>query len=459
MSDASWSPPLDVNTRTITTLSVIRARPEHLQAIHKIQLLAYPGRTDFHESEDVFRSKLEAYPAGNFIALATYSVVTDDDTSTWTQPEVVHEEDLDEEMKSADDDDGQGHEISVVEIEITEATTPHDSTTTTTTSTTSASSNPSLLDAHLTIVRAQTPDIVEGSDDDEEHARSHPHSSSHAPKVRSSLAQGSTTEQPSLSSTFTHGQQGQVEDEQSDKEEEAILFQWEKPVGYIFSHPYSRETATLHHVTTKTDYQHDGHPSSSSSSFAAAQSTASHTKRVRLDKQHDDQDTPSSSSESESDPFEHDLWMEQYFVHDCAIDPTWQGKGVASKLWKALEESLIPAKADAGIGAGGGGGVTSESNLVDTEEEESELSSEGESQQMQQQPHRKPRRHRHRRGKQHAKRRGAPNLKEILLVSVQGTKPFWQKTGGFEVVRDHDLDLSTYGNANEAFLMRKAIHF
>ncbi|KAG0070317.1 hypothetical protein BGZ92_004505, partial [Podila epicladia] len=416
-------------------------------------LLAYPGRTDFHESEDVFRSKLEAYPAGNFIALATYSVVTDDDTSTWTQPEVVHDEDLDEEMKSADDDD-QGHEISVVEIEITEAT-PHGSTTTTTTSTTSASSNPALLDAHLKIVRAQTPDIVEGSNDEEKHARSRPHSSSHAPKVGSSLAQGSTVEQSSSSST--HGQQGQVEDEQSD-EEEAILFQWEKPVGYIFSHPYNRETATLHHVSTKADHQHDGHSSfSPSSSSAAAQSTDSYPKRVRLDTAHNDQDTPSSSSESESDPFEHDPWMEQYFVHDCAIDPAWQGKGVASKLWKALEESLIPAKADAGTSAGGG---TSEGNLVDTEEEESELSSEGEPQQtQQQQPHRKPRRHRHRRGKQHAKRRGAPNLKEILLVSVQGTRPFWQKTGGFEVVHDHDLDLSVYGNANEVFLMRKAFHF
>ncbi|KAG0037060.1 hypothetical protein BGZ82_003233 [Podila clonocystis] len=448
MSDASWSPPLDVNTRTITTLSVIRARPEHLQAIHKIQLLAYPGRTDFHESEDVFRSKLEAYPAGNFVALATYSVVTDDDTSTWTQPEVVHDENRDEEMNP---DEGQGHGISVVEIEITE-TTPHGSTTSTTKSTTTSSTNPALLDAHLTIVRAQTPDIVEGSDDDEEHARSHPHSSSHAPEVGSRLAQGSAEQ----SSSSTRDQQGQVEDEQSD-EEEAVLFQWEKPVGYIFSHPYSRETVTLHHVSSKTDHQHDRQPPSFS---ASAPSNVSHTKRVRLDKHHDDQDTPSSESESESDPFEHDPWMEKYFVHDCAIDPAWQGKGIASKLWKALEESLIPAKEDAGASAGGG---TSEGNLVDTEEEESELSSEGEPSHKEESH--SSHRHRHRRGKQHSKRRshhhrrGAPNLKEILLVSVQGTKPFWQKTGGFEVVQDHDMDLSVYGNANEAFLMRKAFYF
>ncbi|KAG0023792.1 hypothetical protein BGZ81_007929 [Podila clonocystis] len=448
MSEASWSPPLDVNTRTITTLSVIRARPEHLQAIHKIQLLAYPGRTDFHESEDVFRSKLEAYPAGNFVALATYSVVTDDDTSTWTQPEVVHEENRDEEMKS---DEGQGHEISVVEIEVTEAT-PHGSTTSTTTSTTTSSTNPALLDAHLTIVRAQTPDIVEASGDDEKHVRSHPHSSSHAPKVGSRLAQGSAEQ----SSSSTRDQQGQVEDEQSE-EEEAVLFQWEKPVGYIFSHPYSRETVTLHHVSSKADHQHGRQPPSSS---ASAPSNVSHTKRVRLDEHRDDQDTPSSESESESDPFEHDPWMEKYFVHDCAIDPAWQGKGVASKLWKALEESLIPAKEDAGTSAAGG---TSEGNLVDTEEEESELSSEGEPSQKQE-SHSSHRR-RHRRGKQHSKgrshyhRRGAPNLKEILLVSVQGTKPFWQKTGGFEVVQDHDMDLSVYGNANEAFLMRKAFHF
>ncbi|KAF9321311.1 hypothetical protein BG003_002492 [Podila horticola] len=444
MSDVSWSPPLDLNTRTITTLSVIRARPEHLQAIHKIQLLAYPGRTDFHESENVFRSKLETYPAGNFVALATYSVVTDDDTSTWTQPEAVHEEALDEEMKPVDDD-GQGHGITVVEIEITDP--PHGFSTTTTTSTTTTSVNPALLDAHLTTVRAQTPDIVEGSDDDEDHRRSHSHSNTHAPKV-GSLAHGSTAE-PS-SSTDDHGQ---VEDEQSE-EEEAVLFQWEKPIGYILSHPYSRESATLHHVSTKTDHQHDGQPSSSSS---AAQSSTSHTKRVRLDK-HDDQGTPSSESESESDPFEHDPWMEKYFVHDCAIDPEWQGKGVASKLWKALEESLIPAKKDTGTSTGGG---ASEGNLVDTEEEESDLSSEGESQTQPQKGHR----HRHRRGKQHKSkrshyhRRGAPNLKEILLVSVQGTRPFWQKTGGFEVVQDHDIDLSVYGKVNEAFLMRKTFHF
>ncbi|KAF9369570.1 hypothetical protein CPB97_003488 [Podila verticillata] len=431
MSDASWSPPLDVNTRTITTLSIIRARPEHIQAIHKIQLLAYPGRTDFHESEDVFRSKLEAYPAGNFVALATYSVVTDDDTSTWTQPEVVHEdkEQLDEEMKPVGSPG-----ITVVEIEINEATTQTSSTTTTSTT---PSTNPALLDAHVTIVRAQTPDIVEGSDDDEDnHARSHP--SAHAPI---SLAHGSD----SSSSSISHDQQGQVEDDQED-EEEAILFQWEKPVGYIFSHPYSRETVTLHHVSNKADHQHDGHSS-----------THTNTKRVRLDNKHgDDQDTPSSSSSSE-DPFEHDPWMEKYFVHDCAIDPEWQGKGVASRLWKALEESLIPAKDGEGTGGRGDGGA-SEGNIVDTEEEESELSSEGESQQQ----HRS--RHRHRgRGKQHRSKRshyhrkGAPNLKEILLVSVQGTKPFWQRAGGFEVIQDHDIDLSVYGN--EAFLMSKPFYF
>lgn len=431
MSDTSWSPPLDVNTRTITTLSVIRARPEHIQAIHKIQLLAYPGRTDFHESEDVFRSKLEAYPAGNFVALATYSVVTDDDTSTWTQPEVIHEdeEQQDEEMQPVD-----GPGITVVEIEISEPTLQTSSTTTTFAT---PGTNPALLDAHLTVVRAQTPDIVEGSDDDEDNpARSH--SSTYAPKV--SLAHGQES-----SSSASHDQQGQVEDNQED-EEEAVLFQWEKPVGYIFSHPYSRESVTLHHVSNKTDHQHDGHPSNSNTSS---------TKRVRLDSKHgDDQDTSSSSSE---DPFEHDPWMEKYFIHDCAIDPEWQGKGVASKLWKALEESLIPAKDGEGAGGRGEGGA-SEGSHVDTEDEESEVSSEGEPQQQ----HRS--RHRHRsRGKQHRSKRsrhhrkGAPSLKEILLVSVQGTQPFWQRAGGFEVVQDHDIDLSVYGN--EAFLMSKPFHF
>ncbi|KAF9277621.1 hypothetical protein BGZ88_001061 [Linnemannia elongata] len=488
MSDRSWSPPLDLSTRTLQSLSIIRARPEHLPAIHKIQILAYPDRTDFHESEDVFRSKMEAYPAGNFVALATYSVVTQDDTSTWVG-DAEEEGDDAGEVEEVEGEEGEGegevvHGISVVEI--TE-TGPDGSSTTTTATTTTTTIGGETVE-HVDIVRARTPDILEGTDDEDDgshlpdkrrsaglnvpHAR-HGHGHGHGQDSKSA---GGGADATASSISSASAERAEREEEEEDT---TILFQWEEPVGYLFSHPYSRESVTLHrmgaHTATSTEEKEKGEASSK-------------PKRIRLEgggtvagekhPQNDDEE----ESESET-KYDHDQLMEKYYIHDCAIHPSWRGHGLASKLWKALEESLIPHRDVHGGEGASGAGEGPSGDLVDTEEEEEEEGSEVHSENAsgdddnntaskessttrRRRGSKKTRSHaqgghghRHSHGHRHRRRKGAPNLKEIVLVSVQGTKPFWQSAGGFQVVADHDMDLSVYGPEGEAFLMRKTFIF
>ncbi|KAG0289604.1 hypothetical protein BGZ96_006867 [Linnemannia gamsii] len=487
MSDRSWSPPLDVDTRTLKSLSVIRARPEHLPSIHRIQVLAYPGRTDFHETEDVFRSKMEAYPAGNFVALATYSVVTHDDTTTWVGEGEV-EEGEEEEEEEEEDENGERevvHGISVVEI----TETGPDGSSTTTTATTTIGADGSTTE-HVEIVRARTPDILEGTDDEDDdnfpsskrsgrlnvpHAcQGHGHEHDHRRDAKSAAAGGdaATTTSASASTTAAAGA-----NEEEGEEDTTILFQWEEPVGYLFSHPYSRESVTLHRMGAHEE----------KSETKKGTEATSKPKRIRLEGGGGGAAGHDEEEEEEETKYDHDQWMEKYYVHDCAIHPGWRGQGLASKLWNALEESLTPARdsaGTAGTGASTGGESGASGDLVDTEEEES---TEGEEESASDhdgtaaaaaasKETSTTRRHRGRRGSKktrtgasshsshshrHGQRRrkGAPNLKEIVLVSVQGTKPFWQSAGGFQVVADHDMDLSVYGAEGEAFLMRKAFGF
>ncbi|KAK3807181.1 MAG: hypothetical protein JOS17DRAFT_780919 [Linnemannia elongata] len=485
MSDRSWSPPLDLSTRTLQSLSIIRARPEHLPAIHKIQMLAYPGRTDFHEAEDVFRSKMEAYPAGNFVALATYSVVTQDDTSTWVGAEEEGDRGEVEEVEGEEEEDKHGevvHGISVVEI--TETGPDGSSTTTTATSTTTTIGGETV--EHIDIVRARTPDIQEGTDDEDDgspspikwstgldvpHAR-HGHGHEHGQDSKS--AGGGNDAAASSATSASAERAGRVDEEEEDT---TVLFQWEEPVGYLFSHPYSRESVTLHRMGAHTATTAEGKEKAEASSKP---------KRIRLegggtdaDKNHP-QDDDQEESEGET-KYDHDQLMEKYYIHDCAIHPSWRGQGLASKLWKALEESLFPKRDVHGGEGASGAGEGASGDLVDTEEEEE--GSEGHSEDAGSDDNtaskeasttrrrrggrlgsKKTRSHAkghsgpgH--GHRHRRRKGAPNLKEIVLVSVQGTKPFWQRAGGFDVVADHDMDLSVYGAEGEAFLMRKMFIF
>ncbi|KAF9121626.1 hypothetical protein BGW39_010378 [Mortierella sp. 14UC] len=479
MSDRSWSPPLDVNTRTLKSVSVIRARPEHLPAIHKIQLLAYPGRTDFHESEDVFRSKLEAYPAGNFVALATFSVVTHDDTSTWLGTGAGEVEEVEEEEEEEEQEEGGVvHGVSVVEI--TETGLDGTSTTTTTTTTFGDEGKET---QHVDIVRARTPDIFEGTDEEDNvvgsSSRNRRSLGLDVPHARHGRRQDSKTggEYSATGGTASGASSAATARAAGDEEEEeeeadtTILFQWEEPVGYLFSHPYSRESVTLHRMGA--GLAHEGKAESGAEASLKP-------KRIRLDggggapetssKEHQAKEVV-EEEEEEDWKYDHDQWMEKYYVHDCAIHPGWRGQGLASKLWKALEESLTPSRtsegqdaSDAGTGAGASG------DLVDTEEEdtdghdESAPEEEDEKSASSTTRRRRGRRgskkgHRgsHKHGRHGHTRKGAPNLKEIVLVSVQGTKPFWQHAGGFQVVTDHDMDLSVYGD--EAFLMRKTFLF
>ncbi|GJJ74833.1 hypothetical protein EMPS_07191 [Entomortierella parvispora] len=424
MSDRSWSPPLESHTRTLTTVSVTRAKPEHLKAIHEIQLLAYPGRADFHESEDVFRSKIEAYPAGNFVALATYSVVTDDDTSGWTKERRHSDEQSDEDHENDEEDTTPlDHQISV--IEITE--TAPDGTTTTTTATKTSSGD----EETVHIVRARTPDIVEGD------GRTAP--SRKAPGFRSSTSEGDSKIGESSSSTTGLDAAGLNEETDDEEPMTTVLFQWEKPIGYLFSHPYSRESVTLHRMADNV--------------VKAKKATED----IPAKKMKVDSNLESESEEEEKDPYEHDQFMERYYIHDCAIHPEWRGKGLAAKLWKALEDSLTPSR------DGDDDRQNEVGDLVDTEEEDdgdqgqdkkagsAQDHDEAASSSSQPNPRRSHRRRHRGKGRRHHK--GAPNLKDIVLVSVQGTRPFWQHTGGFQVVPDHDMDLSVYGD--EAFFMSK----
>ncbi|KAF9566624.1 hypothetical protein EC968_003716 [Mortierella alpina] len=446
MSSRSWSPPLDAHTRTTTTLSVVRARPEHLKAIHAIQLLAYPGRTDFHETEDVFRSKLEAYPAGNFVALATYSVVTDDDVSTWDKsPQMdegaqleqeqghendVTEEEAEEEEEEEDQEHGKTQEreedgelatnirgVSVVEI----TETAPDGTTVTATATATTS-------ADIPILRARTPDISEGGFESDGDKTGFPKRS------RAPWNNSSTLDAEASKSRDRH-------ENQSDDGEDmtTILFQWEQPVGYLFSHPYSRESVTLHRFSPGKE----GRPAPPSE------------KKIRLDKDVDESGTD-TETESDDDVYTHDQTMEKYYIHDCAVHPDWRGRGLASKLWKALHESLTPHL--------DGGRPSKDKDLVDTEDEdEDEDDNEKASANTEEEHQEKPRHHHHHRhghrrsNKGFHRRKGAPSLKEIVLVSVQGTRPFWERAGGFQVVADHDMDLSVYGG--DAFFMSAPFRF
>ncbi|KAG0007722.1 hypothetical protein BGZ80_004322 [Entomortierella chlamydospora] len=409
----SWSPPLDVNTRTITSVSVVRAKLEHLDAIHDIQLKAYKDREDFHESPEVFKAKLKSYPAGNFVAIVTSSVVTNDDTSTWVGKDTEKEE-----------EEGSGEGAGVEEVQDDSAMDQDIETTN--------------LTEETHIVRARTPDVVEGDDVEDEGATF----------LSSSTFKSATTlgvDNPAEYSS--QGQQGHARESQLDEDEDddedftTVLFQWDEPVGYLLSHPYSRESMRLHHV---------GGVGSEAATKTTTATEPSKTKKMRLEAGEETTDT-----ESEEDPFDHDQLMEKYYIHDCAIHPDWRGKGLASRLWKALEESLTPASQNE---------LLNKEGLVDTEEEdegeeEEEASSSSPSTPAQTQkdhhPHRH-RRHRKRSRKAH-RRKGAPNLKEIVLVSVQGTRPFWERTAGFQVVTDHDMDLSGYGD--EALLMRKSFIF
>ncbi|KAG0244265.1 hypothetical protein BGX31_009446 [Mortierella sp. GBA43] len=383
----AWSPPLDVRTRTLTTLSVVRARPEHLKAIHEIQVLAYPGMTDFHERPEVFQSKLEGYPAGNFIALATTSVVTDDDTLTWCHKDHDHDE--------HDDDDDDTRMITE---------TAPDGSTTTTTSTTLDSG-----ETHINIVRARTPDIWEGDDDDDVNYPAASSSSS------SGLQPGSSTTHHSGHKHHHHHHHHHLHgaDHDEDDHHTTVLFQWEEPVGYLFSQPYKPGTVKLHLIADPT-------------------ASTPEAKRMRLDDEGEDEDD-----------FEHDQLMEKYYIHDCAVHPAWRGKGLAAKLFKALEESLTPSR----TGSHSADTNTDRGDLVDTEEEE-DTDEDHDEAATSSSSHHHHSRHRRKggRGSKAQQRKGAPNLKEIVLVSVLGTRPFWERTGGFQVVKDHDIDLSSYGD-------------
>ncbi|KAG0305066.1 hypothetical protein BGZ99_002218 [Dissophora globulifera] len=372
---------------------------------------------------DVFGSKLQAYPAGNFIALATTSVLTDEDTLTWSQDReqgehVEEEEDeegedaeqVEESTTAAREQEGEArereerglYEVSVVEI--TE-TGPDGSSTTTTT--TSATTGDGLTATNETIVRARTPDIT---------LSNHDHATTSTGNTAADIS---------------------GDRDRDDQDMTTILFQWEQPIGYLLSHPYSRESVTLHHLG---DHHHNHHHHHHQHREGAVQEDPSQAKKMRLDEQSE----PSSQSqgttpaadyeeEEEEEEYEHDQGMEKYFIHDCAIHPDWRGKGLGAQLWKALEDSLTPLK----------------DNGDDTPME----SEEGEPEHH----HHFHGLHRHHGGGRHHRggqqRKGAPNLKEIVLVSVQGTQPFWQHAGGFAIVPDHDIDLSVYGD--EAFLMSR----
>jgi GNAT superfamily N-acetyltransferase len=423
---------------------------------------------------------MEAYPAGNFVALATYSVVTHDDTTTWVGEGEVEEE----EEKEEEEEDGEGevvHGISVVEI--TE-TGPDGSSTTTATTTTTIGPDGTTTE-HCDIVRARTPDILEGTDDEDDenvlspkrssgldvpHAR-HGHEHGHGHEQDAKSAAGATTTSASASTTAATAAAGANVKEEEEDDDTTILFQWEEPVGYLFSHPYSRESVTLHRMGAHEE----------KSETKKGTEATSKPKRIRLEgggggaTDHDEE-----TEDEEESKYDHDQWMEKYYIHDCAIHPSWRGQGLASKLWKALEESLTPARdpaGTAGTGASAEGESGASGDLVDTEEESGSdhdgtaaasndtndtpttrrrRGGRGSKKTHTSASSHSSRSHGHHRQR---RRKGAPNLKEIVLVSVQGTKPFWQRAGGFEIVADHDMDLSVYGADGEAFLMRKAWRF
>jgi GNAT superfamily N-acetyltransferase len=354
------------------TFSVVRARPEHLKAVHDIQALAYPELALFRESPEVLQSKLEAYPAGIFIVLVKPSVATDD---AITDPGPVelpggHEGDNVAAYETApvvtipaysnmrEDDVVQ---VNWGGVDNAPATTPI------------------VTDDRITVPGpAELPEGHEGDN----------------------VVASATT--PVLTiPTYSNMRAGDVVQVHWDGVDNAppttpvntdgsitLAIPWEiirdtdrgdpmpvyytmhrkvnlgprkeavmgEPVGYLFSHPYSHESVSLHRF-------------------------------------------PKAKEATEESLLDHDQLMEKYVIHDCAVHPDWRGKGLASKLLKAMEESLLP------------GGDSS---------------------------------------------KGAPNLKEIVLVSAQGSRPFWEHNG-YQVVADHDVDLSVYGDS--AFLMTRSFTF
>ncbi|KAF9585839.1 hypothetical protein BGW38_000516, partial [Lunasporangiospora selenospora] len=390
----------------------------------------------FHESEDVFRNKLEIYPAGNFVAVATYSVMTNDDTSTWVDQEdsaqgQEHQQRADSEDIDVDSTEEEQIVISVVEVEPIE--TPLGGAGT-------SSNDPSMLGGDkVDTLRAKTPDITEGTDDEDEDYYEETRAFAMDMETDSGAnadARGST--RPNIPG-----------EEEEEEDMTTVLYQWEQPIGYLISHPYSRESTTLHHVGTR--------PAEAQGSGTAAAGV----KKIKTETGAAGGSGVDTDESESDDPMDHDQWMEKYYVHDCAIHPEWRSKGLAVKLWKALEESLTPGRSRGGAGAAEGE-ETASRDLVDTEEDEPEEAEkegeEGAEEGEQSSSARRRGRRGHRRHRRsHRRHRGAPNLKEIVLVSVQGSSPFWERAGGFQVVRDHDLDLAIYGS--DAFLMRRPFFF
>ncbi|KAF9998047.1 hypothetical protein BGZ65_006421 [Modicella reniformis] len=228
-------------------------------------------------------------------------------------------------------------------------------------------------------------------------------------------------------------------EDHGDPDMTTVLFQWEEPVDYLFSHPYSRETVTLHRL--------GGY---------ATNNDGVELEETESDDDDDDNDDDDDDDDDDEYRFKHDQLMEKYYIHDCVIHPGWRGKGLASKLWKALEESLIPVR-DRDHGR------NLDTDRRDLDEDMNKVKDEQEPRNLQEHTDHQHRRHSRRRreglrgSKMSRHRKGALNLREIVLVSVRGTRPFWELVGGFRVVNDHDIDLSVYGDA--AFLMSRPFMF
>ncbi|KAG0255628.1 hypothetical protein DFQ27_006171 [Actinomortierella ambigua] len=482
-------------TRTVTSISIVHARPEHLQSIHDIQAVCYKDQPSFHESIDVFRSKIDHYPAGNFVALATYSVVTDqhDPGQLWSEPDqqghqtsameedraddtdIVMEAEEEEEENDGDDDDDEKVEkdngedkgkatasggrrrgssnssvpSSIVEILITEEGDEEEEEE----EEEGRSRGGRLASSaeRVTIVRARTPDIstpVSDDDDDEDKGKD-----SGASKGRKANPVTATSSSHKTDHATTTVRDHTEEDSEKEEEDEdpviSILAQWEQPIGYLISHPFHRETATLHKLAPSTAAAADASKRDASHSTTRA-------KKARLDhaggasggggsgggeggagagthhksseaSMGDGIPTPTTTTieemseiderddhgdDSDDDRYEHDPFVEKYFLHDMAILPEFQGQGLAYLLFHALERNTVT--------------TTMRSGCTVT----------------------MPRRW---------NRRGAPNVKELHLISVQGSRPFWENRPAFRVCQDHDLDLSVYGEG--ALYMTRQFHF
>ncbi|KAF9975139.1 hypothetical protein BGZ73_001316 [Actinomortierella ambigua] len=484
-------------TRTVTSISIVHARPEHLQAIHDIQLICYKDHPSFHESLEVFRSKLDHYPPGNFVALATYSVVTDqrDPGQLWTdadkEPSDMNEDsmgdldDTDVAMEEEQEEEGaQVEEVqegaggggadrrgsssssvdsapsSTVEIIITEeddADTnlpPPD--------TTGSASEP------VPIVRARTPDIStplsEEEDNNDDKAWSAKSKGETPPASASAKGKGVAS-----TDSKTKADHRTTKEEQKDEEDEdpviSILAQWEQPIGYLISHPFHRETATLHKIapsatvykksstaqSKKARLDHKGvsaaiganreeeakeedltalHKSTPESSTGAGggDDDDDNNDTATIEEMSDVDGQKDTEGDTDDERYEHDPLAEKYFLHDMAILPEYQSQGLAYLLFQALEQSLTPPSPSLPPSSPKPT-HTSTSMSTSTKNVVTTTLRSGCTVTM---PHR-------------WNRRGAPNVKELHLVSVQGSHPFWSNRPAFHVCHDHDLDLSAYG--------------